>query len=642
METERAEQEGLAVGLLGLFSPLLRYSALEDKAFRDQLGLSVDATITLDQIGVTFQRSALFGAVRALFAGHAGSLEIHYRQGRLSTISIDAAEGRIFIQHDGQKAFITQFGCLHADSAKRLTWLDQEASAYQVNDSHIDQWRAILATRVADDEEVDQVFAEFQLTPVFVARALRKVLRKGTVKASDLVPIDPRYYDRLIGESSNGPGLSEHFDASVAPRIRALVAPGTIRGLKEALLYSSHPWGAKAISLNSLPRQELLDFYQWLEFNGDRLSQLGGIECGLAHLSSIPELEPAIARLVKLIVADRPEDQDGRLNLVCSLISLVDGELARTGIFRRRVPFWRRLAAIAHAAVLERTIMEAQIPVAEIAAWARQNGWHLYCMQTFVDMRTEPRWIPDFLLPEQLYAEFIGRITGAAQPNLPEIKSTELRELLEGSGPESVRSKLQLPFAFLPGPLEGGVEATTQIPPDIEEMLRADLQKPELSAKSFIGLVNCAFIFRIAPSLTGLAADALRRAKHQLRRIETQDEAFALLSGLATAASVTRSADLAQELRILMRVVRRRPGVEISQDNALRILLVAAAASADLAAWCKYVGECITELAFEEMTKVEAQRLLLYTRLLVQFEPQLCATTARADAAMSALVGVDA
>jgi hypothetical protein len=253
-------------------------------------------------------------------------------------------------------------------------------------------------------------------------------------------------------------------------------------------------------------------------------------------------------------------------------------------------------------------------------------------------MRREPPWNPDFVLPEQLNAEFIGRIIGAAHPNTPKVKSSGLRELLTGSDANGLQSRLNFPFSFLPGPLEGGVESVTEMPSDVEEKLRSDLQEAELTPRSFVSLVNSALIFRIGPSLAQLAAEGLRRVKHQLRQIKSQDEAFSLLSGLATVASVTRSADLADEVRILMRVVRRRPGIEIAQENAMRIALVAAAANPDLTKWCKFVGDCMAEFAFEDVSTDEALGLRHHIHVLRQLEPQLWVTTGRADAAICAFI----
>ena len=92
-----------------------------------------------------------------------------------------------------------------------------------------------------------------------------------------------------------------------------------------------------------------------------------------------------------------------------------------------------------------------------------------------------------------------------------------------------------------------------------------------------------------------MAADALRRAKYQLRDIGAQSQAFALLHGLVTVAAVTRSEGLATEVRVLVRVVRRRPGMNIDLDDALRIATMASAAYADIDKWCTFLGEWLTE-----------------------------------------------
>jgi hypothetical protein len=140
----------------------------------------------------------------------------------------------------------------------------------------------------------------------------------------------------------------------------------------------------------------------------------------------------------------------------------------------------------------------------------------------------------------------------------------------------------------------------------------------------------------MGPQLAQLAAEALRQTKHQLRAVRLQKESFALLSGLATVSAVTRSVELASEVRILARAVRRSPGVDIAPDEAMRICLIAAAAYPERAEWCRFVGEWATELAYEDMPRESAAALHDLILVLCQLEPQLWETAARAEAACSA------
>ena len=54
----------------------------------------------------------------------------------------------------------------------------------------------------------------------------------------------------------------------------------------------------------------------------------------MAHLDKFPELEPILAKMAEGFVNDEPDDPEGRLMLLCSLIVMVEGEFARTGIAR--------------------------------------------------------------------------------------------------------------------------------------------------------------------------------------------------------------------------------------------------------------------------------------------------------------------
>lgn len=637
MANTRPEPGEIEISLLSLFSPSLRVSMLEDKAFRDRSGLSVDAAIRFDQAGLEFKRSALFTKIRELLAEKEVPKELNDNEGRNWTLSFDSERKRMLVAREDQQVFLPDLTCLSANKEERLAWFNREVERYDIRDEPPDVWRVVLGERALEDEEVDSLLSEFRSAPIYVTGAIVEQLRRKTINLPSIIPSDLRYYDRLIGEPSSEETLRKFIDKRIVPRIRTFVERNSAEGLKNALLISSHPWIPQAIDLGSISRDRVLEFYRWLETKGDRFSQLGGVECGLAHLDRIPELEPILTRIAEQFVADRPETSDGRIGLVCSLIILVEGELARTGICRRRPPFWRRLASIAHASVLERAILQTGMPTADFCEWAMQNRGQLYYLQSFLDMRKEPRWNPDLLAPGQLKAEFVGRLATAAQLNLGKIRAQEARTLFDGEGAKTVRSEMKF-SSYFPGPLEGGIPSPAKMPSEIEADLDKGLGEGELTPRSFAGLVNSSLVFRIDQKFANLAAESLRRVNYQLRRIASQEEAFSLLSGLATVAAVTRSVALAEEVRILMRVLRRRPAIGISQDSALRIGLAAAAAHADVTEWCRFVGEFMTELAFEDMAVEDARGLHHHILVLRQLEPRLWQTTGRADAATSALI----
>lgn len=638
MPNNQLDQGAIEIALLCHFPPGIRISVLEDKAFRDRLGVSVDAVIRFDKIDVSFKRSLLFGAVRHLLAGNEISKILKDTNGRSWTLEFGGEGKCMRVSSGGTQFLMPDFTCLSADREERLAWFDREREECGVTDKRIDEWRVILESRELGNEEVDPLLSEFRFTPSYVAAAINDLLQGRTINISSLVPSDLRYYDRLVGEPAAEVRLKDFVDSVIAQRMQSRLQRNVVSGLKDVLLMSSHPWIPQTIPLGDVPREKVQELYQWLETYGDRFSQVGGIECGLAHVDKLPELEPILGRMIQHLLSDRSDDKNGRLSLTCSLIVLVEGELARTGVCRERPPFWRRLASISHASVLERAIVAGGLLPSDFHEWAMGKCGHLYYLQTYIDMRKEPRWLPDFVSSQQLKAEFVGRIAAAGHANLGKIKTPEVLQLLDGNDSNSVRSQLSIPFSFLPGPLEGGIGPVMEMPTEIEANLRIGLEAPELTPKSFAILVNFSLIYEVGSPLAKLAAEGLRRVKHQLRQIKSQEEAFSLLAGLATVAAVTRSSDLAEEVRILMRFVRRRPGIDISRADTIRIALVAAAAHDDISGWCEFVGQCLTEFAFEDMSADEARVLRDHILALRQLEPRLWETTARADAATSAFI----
>ena len=482
---------------------------------------------------------------------------------------------------------------------------------------------------------MEELRDELRLTPRWFAGALLNGVGDDTdVPIPSVVPADPRYYFRLAGKPEERDLLS-YVQSDLSRHLNRQVLDAGVDGVVFGLLLSSHSSVPREIRLEGIPNGDVKTLFEWLEAHGDCISQLGAIELGLHYLDKYPEIEPAIAKMTRSFIED-DVGEDGRLAELAGLVVLVDGELARSGILRSCQPYWRRLAAIAHASLLERELSRRGASISDFSAWGYRNRGSLYSLQNNVDLRREPRWLPDFLSPDQLKAEFIGRISAAMVENEAKIKSQELRSLaLDKEGP--LQSRIVFPFPYLPGPLEGGVESVTPLPAEIEQQVYDDLKAEIVTPQSFLGLVNTVLIFKIGPQMADLAAEALRRAKYQLREVGVGAPASALLYGLAVVAAVTRSEALAAEVRVLVRVVRRRPSIAMSPSETFRIVMVAAAAFSDIEKWCTFLGEWLTELSYEDIDPLAAKVLQNRIRGLCAIERRLWGTCARADAACASL-----
>ena len=108
------------------------------------------------------------------------------------------------------------------------------------------------------------------------------------------------------------------------------------------------------------------------------------------------------------------------------------------------------------------------------------------------------------------------------------------------------------------------------------------------------------------------------------------------MGGLAILVAVTRSGHLADALRVLTRVMRRRKRLNGDLDEELKIALITAASFEDPEEWARFAGEWLTEIAFETGDKNAARAFLPRLRRLVKLEPMLARHCATADAALDA------
>jgi len=100
---------------------------------------------------------------------------------------------------------------------------------------------------------------------------------------------------------------------------------------------------------------------------------------------------------------------EGQLHFLMGILLYVGGDISRTGVLADLPPFQRRLAIFAQAALFKRHAY-GHAGVEHFTKWAiEQRGRRSY-YQTLSELREEPRWVADYCTPDQLKAEFLGRV----------------------------------------------------------------------------------------------------------------------------------------------------------------------------------------------------------------------------------------
>ncbi len=627
----------LTLTALDLTPPLIRETLLKESDFRDEYSLKADATLSFPDIDTTFHRSRLYNAVRSVLAGASKKkvIDTEGQKWRLKNIGKEGELPHISLSRDEKHFALPNLAALSPYKDTRLRFLDK--ATFDVNLPNItsDPWRNILSKRALEDDEVDEFLSEFRDTPVEKVRTIQNEIRAGQINLSSLIPPSRRYFERLVGEYDGSNSIWEYAANSGGKFFDQLSAWHPYYGFLFSLLLSSHSSLTGKINVDQLSNEDLVRAYDFIEKQGDRISQLGAIEVGLRILSSRPEIEQALIRLIQQFQDDDVDGQASGFKLIWALFCLVDGQLLKTRLLSSEPPFYRRLAALAQAALIYRQLMNSPVDIDQFSEWAfsKREGFYI---QSLADMRLEPRWDPHLTIASHLKANFFGHIIITAKKYEQNITGSQICDLLTNT-PKSLQS-LSNPLPYLLGPLDGTENKQNLLPPEISKTIETQLSAKEVGSSSFIALVNFALILPFSTDHAEIAAKTLKRADYHLRNIEDKSQLFIILDGLAKVAAVSRSSTLADELRILVRRYRYDTEYALSMQEVIKICLVAAASHSDLNEWTEFVGGWLTELAFGDLKDEEAQGLHLCLTNLCHDVPELWVFCGRADAALSAFI----
>lgn len=632
------ERATIAGAVLGLFPPLMRKSLLNDQSFREEYGFTTEAMIAFGSSGISVQRSKLFDTIHVVLAGE-GAAELTDAEGRIWNLTNEAHEDELpnlVISSAQQRLALPDFSVLSADSSTRIRSLEESASQVNLPFNAQEEWRSILDERALEDNEVDDFHRDLRDTPAHVKRMIGSEISAGQSSIASLVPHSRRYFERLVGTYDGSGSIQDLAVGKAREFFKQLTEWRPYEGFLFSLLLSSHSALTAEITADHLDKGDLEKAFDYLETHGDMLSRLGAFEVGLRIVPHRPEVEPFLLPLVQRIRDDDVEGLASEFKLFSASFILVDGELARRRLFAEEPPFYRRLAALAQAALIHRQIVQSGIDYQRFSDWAVSNCGEHYYMQSLADMRAEPRWNPDMAAASQLQADFIGRIMIAGRNFDANLCAVELRDIIFGDGEKSLIRLCESPRQYFPGPLEGGEHSPNCLPDDLARVIEEKLDSEQVEAASFIAIVNSAMIFNITPGQADLAAKALRLANYTLSNLDDKSQLVGILNGLATVAAVSRNPALADELRILVRRYQRDSQYSFAVEDAMRMALVASAAREDLMEWREFVGAWLTELSFGELEGNDGEVLHCHLSALLHSVPQLWVSCARADAALQA------
>ena len=636
MENSAYLKSAVAQAAMSYMPPLICKELLQDSSFRSEYGINVSSKI--DVGGTSFELTNLTAAVRSVLTDStkAEVIDTDSRKWQLKNISDIGDLPKLVISSDEEQLLPPSFISFSPDRKIRLGSFDQAVNDVNLPSCASDKWREVLSRRAIIDEEIYDLNSEFRNTPIATIQAIVNEIIAGNSPISTLVPPSRVYFERLVGKYDGSSTIRAYAAGAARSLFGQLYEWRSYEGFLLSLLASSHSLLTDEVDVTNLSSEESVKAYEFLVLYGDRISQLGAIEVGLRVLPSRPELEELIIRLIEQIRDDNVEETASAFRLFSTLFCLVDGELARIRLLSDTPPFYRRLAAMSQASLIHRQLVKSSVEIDRFCDLMPNDRRFQHFLQSLTDMRQEPRWDPRFAAESQIKSEFVGRIIIAADRFRGTLENSQVRSLLYTEEAESLRTYSQLLFTYIPGPLEGVENTQANLPSELAEITKNQLNANPAEPSSFVALVNFGLVFGLTEELSELAVHVLSSASYRLRNVKSREQLVATLYGLATIAAASRNTALADALRIIVRIYRADARFYLSIQEATNICLAAAASRSELNAWTEYVGECMTEFAFGKLHGDEGLECYAYLIGLCHSVPELWVTCGRADAALLA------
>lgn len=627
----------LALLALDCIPPSLRKTLAYDVRMRDKYDIRPDTILKFGDTDFEAPVSAIVHAVRRVLGGDpkARLRDVDDNDWSID-LSTDRDQPTLFFTRDERQVEMHGWLTLSPDRDLRLRCLEALATDVGLPPKACSFWRQILEERSLTGEEVRNFLSDLHNTPHVQEQFLANRVGTSGLSPELAAPSSRTYFERLVGSRGDSASIERHAAVGARERLAELASWRPYEGFLQSLYMASHPDISAQIRVDHMSSEELVSAFDFVLRTGDRVSQLGAIEVGFRVSADRPEVNPTLSMLVDLMRADDLTDRRGGLGAYSLLYVLVSSELSTRQQLDGEPPFYRRLAALAQAGVIQRQMVAAGVALKDSAFESVVGEYYL---RALVDLRLEPRRHPTLAFAEQMQAHFLRRVLKAAIRYESEMSADLMEKLGYLLGPDSLRQAGQAFILYRPGPL-AEPEENRALPAAFARTIQVQLDTNDaVEPADFSALRTSATSFRVDKAHADLAAAALTRSDNRLANVRGRTELLDTLAGLASVAAIARSEQLADTLRVVVRRYRRDPEFPIALFEVVQILLVAAASRAELADWADFVGDCLTELAFGDLEQGDGEMLHGCVRRFCEIVPELWATCGSADAALMAYNG---
>jgi hypothetical protein len=525
---------------------------------------------------------------------------------------------------EGPEVVLPELGLLDPAENVRLSAYLEIAKRAKPCWPNQSSWHEILISRPLSDSEFGGLIGELQHLGDQQILRISAMVSGGSFGVSDLIPSDPSYYQSLVSGIANAESSEEYVVRDLAPHLTNV-------------LNADVSWGLRCIravsvctTLDSVAITDLIA-------DDDLFAALNALGPGATPFSLLTTIRIAQARatsdarfgecrddaLDKLIELASPNvNGHTRAELFPALMRLTLNAISMNDAFALAPPYWRRLAAFAHATILLESLSFQGWDLHELASWCEAQQSMDTAALGILDLVRDPFWRSDFQTNANLSVTALIASVGwnPVRDDYLNGLSPRQAEMVTELYPE-----LRLAYG-LPGPLSGG---RTHNDDGFEETIGLELLDGFTRDKSTVIALNShqawnalgysSRIFSFSKELL-VALREIARSIH-LQGSTISEEDASVLSCVAEVAALQRDEELAGILAtcVLKGVESRTRPIDAATSAA--ILVMASGARLNWNDSLLWAADRLMTLAYRVPRGASAQELANWIEVLQRFIP---------------------
>lgn len=454
-----------AVFLLSKFTAAVQSDVLSDGTIAARFQIPVSQPVQLFD-DLTFDRTLLFDAFRKATDGLPLPALVDI-DGKPTGITITIQDDAAVIVRDTKRSVFPFAARMSSDLERRLSVLKRALAHHSLAIAERTGLENLLRRPDYSDRDFMAAVKLLATSPESFATALRDKVSRGAFALPDLLPASVEYWSNLSAPYRDSTTLQDFIASELADEQTVAVRENPVRAFLTMSLSFGSPSLIPRELIKDVPGDVMLSAVERVERVDDPFALCGALDICADRAPADTRFAPAGARILQKLFGDMK-----RLEMACDIFGAIfviaTAHLAEHETLRHRPVYWRRIAAVSHAALVLRTLGIGNNESDPLLPWAYRWKGQTYYLSVFNEFFDQCRWRPDWIEPRFLVADIYGRTLGA-RLRLSGQAPPGWQEPIDKARAWVEEKKLQF-AAYFPAVLEGGRRSQA---PKLEELTQS-------------------------------------------------------------------------------------------------------------------------------------------------------------------------